>query len=152
MDAQQKLESMEVLVDNNSVLRLNGLSLDAAMQDKGSLVDMRYHSRAEKGQLGPINHAFAIKDARMDFSYANINKQGYADWQSRINQLYASSGSMSTAALQQASAHALLDSAASLLGSSPAFRIDQFGFQTDKGGLRSTWSCALTAMACRRVC
>jgi Fe-S cluster assembly iron-binding protein IscA len=91
MDAQQKLESMEVLVDNNSVLRLNGLSLDAAMQDKGSLVDMRYHSRAEKGQLGRSTMPLP-SGMRMDFSYANINKQGYADWQSRINQLYASSG------------------------------------------------------------
>jgi uncharacterized protein YdgA (DUF945 family) len=88
----------------------------------------------------------------MDFSYANINKQGYADWQSRINQLYASSGNADALAMQQASAQALLDSAASLLGSSPAFRIDQFGFQTDKGGLQAAWSCALTAMACRRVC
>ncbi|QBJ79720.1 DUF945 family protein [Aquitalea sp. USM4] len=138
MDAQQKLESMELLVDNNSVLRLNGLSLDAAMQDKGSLVDMLYHSRAEKGQLGPINHAFAIKDARMDFSYANINKQGYADWQSKANQLYANPGNTDALAMQQASAQALLDSASSLLASSPAFRIDQFGFQTDKGGLHGS--------------
>ena len=136
MDGQQKLESMAVLVDNNSVLRLNGLSLDAAMQDKGSLVDMLYHSRAEKGQVGPINHAFALKDVRMDFSYVNINKQGYADWQSKSSQLYANAGNLHETAMQQVAVQALLSSASSLLASSPSFRIDQFGFQTDKGGLR----------------
>lgn len=138
MDSKQKLESLELLVDNNSIMRMGGIGVDASMQDKGSTVDMVYRSRAEKAQLGPINHAFGVKEVRMDFSYVNINKQGYADWQSRSSQLYANAGSMSTAALEQAAADALLKSAGSLLGSSPAFRIEQLGFQTDKGMLRST--------------
>lgn len=138
MDSQQKLESLEVLLNKTSLARLDGLALDAAIQDKGSTVDMTYHSRVEKGQFGPINHALALKEVRMDFSYLNINKQGYTDWQRKVNQFYASAGSVSNPALEQAAAETMLKSASSLLASSPAIRIDQLGFQTDKGGLRSS--------------
>jgi uncharacterized protein YdgA (DUF945 family) len=138
MDSQQKLEALEVSLDKTSLARLNGLGFDATIQDKGSTVDMTYHSRAEKGQFGPINHALAVKEVSIDFSYLNINKQGYADWQHKINQFYASAGGVSNPALEQAAGEAMLKSASSLLVSSPAIRIDQFGFQTDKGGLHSS--------------
>lgn len=138
MDSQQKLESLEVLLNKTSRARLDGLALDAAIQDKGSTMDMSYRSRIAKGQFGLVNQALALKEVRMDFSYLNINKQGYADWQHQVGQFYARAGSASNAALEQAAGEAMLKTASSLLASSPAIRIDQLGFQTDKGGLRSS--------------
>ena len=138
MDSQQKLESLEVLLNKTSLARLDGLALEAAIQDKGSTMDMSYHSRITKGQFGLVNHALALKEVRMDFSYLNINKQGYADWQHQLGQFYARADNTSDAALEQAAGEAMLKSASSLLASSPAIRIDQLGFQTDKGGLRSS--------------
>ncbi|WP_293765216.1 DUF945 family protein [uncultured Aquitalea sp.] len=137
MEASQRLDSLEIQINGQSMARFGKLSMDAALQDKGALMDALYHSRIGEGQLGAAGQAVSISDLRLDFSLINLDKQGYADWQTRTRQLYSVYG-QDQQALAQGQLDGLMQSAPRLLAASPAFRLDQLSFTTANGALHAS--------------